>query len=569
MPNPTNDQIIFDTVLGQAKQSRAPEMTDADFFEIYVASQVLKDFDLSDEEINSGIVGGGNDGGIDSLYAFINGDLVREDSDLSSLKKDVTLEIYVMQSKTTNGFSDTAIQKLQTLSADIFDLSKKLSDLKHIYNEGLLKAAELIRNTYKTVAVTFPKLRFTYIYATKSDGKIHPAVHTRRESLLKTIKLMFSSAEVDLRLLGSPDLLALGQKRPKTSFKMKFTEAIFTKEGIIALVELTEFHRFLVGESGHLQKHLFESNVRDYQGSNSVNEEIQSGLIEKSKEDFWWLNNGVTIIARKHAQSSKELTIEEPQIVNGLQTSTEIAKYFKSGSATNEDRKLLVRVITPEDAESSDRIIKATNSQTPIPEASLRATEKVHRDIEEYLKPFGIYYDRRKNSYRNEGRPIASIVSIPTMAQAIMSLVLQRPNDARARPSSLLKKDEDYNRIFSLQHPISLYSVGAQLTKLAKAALKDDNALQAKDRNNLLFYCVMSLACLLTNKSTPSVSEIAKIDIEKCDAATVQDSVQLCKELYAANGGTDQLAKGTALVEKLKAKLSNRFPPKHHKADSQ
>jgi hypothetical protein len=53
-----------------------------------------------------------------------------------------------------------------------------------------------------------------------------------------------------------------------------------------------------------------------------------------------------------------------------------------------------------------------------------------------------------------EGRPIERIVSIPYMAQAVMAIVLQRPDTARARPSSLLKKNEDYERLFSLSHPI-------------------------------------------------------------------------------------------------------------------
>jgi AIPR protein len=555
----TNDQIILETVLLQARQSRAPELSESDYFEIYVAEQVLKDFDLSDEEVSSGIVDGGGDGGIDSLYTFVNGESAHEDSDFSGLKKDVAIEFFVVQSKKTNGFSEIAVQKLQSTSSDIFDLSKKLSDLKLLYNENLLKSAEIARSTYKSLAATFPKIKFTYIYATLGDGTVHPNVITRAENLKKSVKSQFGNAEIEFKFLASPELLLLGQKRPKTTFSMQYSDAIFTKEGIIALVELEAFYAFLAGESGQLQKHLFESNVRDYQGPNSVNEEIQAGLKAQTKEDFWWLNNGVTIIASKHIQSGKELTIEEPQIVNGLQTSTEIAKYFKSKPSGKEGRKLLVRIITPDSAESSDKIIKATNSQTPIPEASLRATEKVHRDIEEFLKPFGIFYDRRKNSHRNEGKPISAIISIPTMAQAIMSMLLQRPNDTRARPSSLLRKAEDYNSIFSGDYPIQVYHVAAYLHQTVKGKLKLDNTLQARDRNNLLFYVVMYSGGLLTNTPTPTASILASIDVDTIDPSVLDAAITIAKDTYVGLGGTDQVAKGKELVQLLKLELDSEF----------
>lgn len=113
-----------------------------------------------------------------------------------------------------------------------------------------------------------------------------------------------------------------------------------------------------------------------------------------------------------------------------------------------------MRVIVPSAKESRDKIIKATNSQTAVQQASLRATDKIHRDIEEYLRPRSLYYDRRKNYYKNEGRPRNRIVGIPHLAQAVMSVVLQRPDTARARPSSLLKADDTYKQVFNEKYPV-------------------------------------------------------------------------------------------------------------------
>ncbi|WP_199783730.1 AIPR family protein, partial [Cronobacter dublinensis] len=131
----------------------------------------------------------------------------------------------------------------------------------------------------------------------------------------------------------------------------------------------------------------------DHNGDVIVNVAIQETL-NTGKEDFWFLNNGVTIITSKAVLSGKTLTIENPQVVNGLQTSHEIYNYFSSlEEVSEESRNVLVRVICESNAESRDKIIRATNSQTSIPPASLRSADVIHRDIEDFFKANGYFYD--------------------------------------------------------------------------------------------------------------------------------------------------------------------------------
>ena len=103
--------------------------------------------------------------------------------------------------------------------------------------------------------------------------------------------------------------------------------------------------------------------------------------------------------------SSLELQLFDPKIVNGMQTSTEIHLFFKKHKERleTETRSVLVRVIVPQSEESRDNIIYATNNQTPVSSSSLRVTEPVHYKIETYFKARGLYYDRRKNYYKNQG----------------------------------------------------------------------------------------------------------------------------------------------------------------------
>lgn len=61
-----NDQIILYSILKEKQKVIAPNYSESEYFEIFTAEEILKDFDLSYEEIQAGIIGGGADGGIDS-----------------------------------------------------------------------------------------------------------------------------------------------------------------------------------------------------------------------------------------------------------------------------------------------------------------------------------------------------------------------------------------------------------------------------------------------------------------------------------------------------------------------
>jgi hypothetical protein len=229
--------------------------------------------------------------------------------------------------------------------------------------------------------------------------------------------------------------------------------------------------------------------------------------------------------------------------------------------AANDDRNLLVRVIVPEQAESRDRIIRATNSQTPIPAASLRATDKIHRDIEEFFRPYNLYYDRRKNYYKNEGRPIERVISIPYLAQAVMSIYLQRPDNARARPSSLLKRDDDYKNLFSLEHPIRMYYYCATLMQRVEEYLRSDTlSLQQKDRSNIKFHVAMYTALLAAGKLSPSSSEFAQMSALDIDEALISTSATRVLTIYKRMGASDQVAKGPDFLAEIKKDIITELP---------
>ena len=213
----------------------------------------------------------------------------------------------------------------------------------------------------------------------------------------------------------------------------------------------------------------------------------------------------------------------------------------------------MVKVMVPKEDDSRDRIIKATNSQTVVPPSSLRATDRIHRDIEEHLHHKGLFYDRRKNYYKNEGKPRDKIVGIPYLAQAIMAIVLQQPDQARARPSSLLKNDDDYERVFNPSYPIELYYVCAEAMRRVETHLKSSNlGVPAGDRNNLRFYVVMCAVAGIGKSSKTTPNGIANFDVAALDRGAVQRSLNYVQPKYVGLGGNDQVAKGPLLLKAIR-----------------
>lgn len=550
----TNDQLILSDLLQQRKADIAQDMDESKFFELFASEQILKDIDLSWDELEEGIVGAGGDGGIDSIYFFINGTLIHEDTDFSNFKGDINFLLYIIQAKRTSGFSEDALHRLRSSISDLLNLSNDIKSFYKVYNQELLQVIERFRIAYRRFASRLPKINIQFYYATPGV-EIHPNVERLVNPLRDCVLELFSNAEVSFEFVGARRLLELARRKRKEVYELHFTDTIPGKKSYICLVNIFNYYEFITDKNGNPYMNIFDANVRDYERDVQVNRGIRESLSNPQGEDFWWLNNGVTIICSKAVSSGKVLNIENPQVVNGLQTSMEIVEHFNSiSSQSNDDRCILVRVIEPETEASYERIIVATNSQTAIPLTSLKANDPIHRDIEDYLKTRGWYYERRKNHYKNEQRPLEKIISISYMAQAVMAILLGKPNDARARPSTLLKKYEDYEKVFNKKYPLDLYLVCAIILKSCENYLKESGLL-AKDIINLKYHLPFYAVRLYTKSTTLTPTLVASIQLEKLNNNLLERSLKQVQSIYHELGGNDQVSKSQEFVDVLFTQL--------------
>lgn len=555
----TNNQILLNEIIKQEHQENQQFINEDEFFEFYAVQQVLKNYDLSDEEVENGLTGASADGGCDGIYQFANGDLINEDDDLAKYRKDIKLTLCIFQTKNTSSFKENSIMKWKTVCKNLLNLNTSCELYKDRYRSNVLSAFSFFKDTYIKLIRRVSKLNIEFKYVSKGI-EVHPSVKAQADELCNEIKSLFPgpSVSVNVEFIGADILMELISSPVNQEFYLKVAESpitISSQQTFISLVNISDYFRFITDEKQEIVKHIFEPNVRDYQGNTSVNKEIQESLKNPSDEDFWWLNNGVTIIANEASLiTGKEIRIIEPEVVNGLQTSTEIYKFFSEHKdrLAAEKRNILVRVIVPHSEESKDRIILATNSQTTIPKASLRATDVIHRQIEMYFKPRGLYYDRRKNYYKNQGKKASQIVSVAFLAQCLMSTLLQKPNYARARPSTLLTDDDTYIKLYFKNQNLKTFYTAAYVGKRVEKVLKRNSDYTRAQKADILFYVLYYSVARVIGQVKINNIQLADVDHEAFSDSFILSCAKDVFAHYVALGGNDKVAKGSVLINQVK-----------------
>lgn len=550
----TNNQILLKECFKQEFEESSGYKDLNTFFEHFAASQVLKDFNLSDEEIDNGNTGGGNDGGCDNLYIFLNGELVTVDQiEGLNATKGSYLDFFILQCKNTTSFGEDAIMKWKTVSDNLLDMSNKLDSFKDRYNEITIESFALFRKAIENLVRSQVKIRFYYYYISLGI-EIHPNVTNQANELKTLVKKYYPSSEVQVYFITADQLIDMYNADSETRVNLELVDQpiSLSENEYISLVKLGTYFKFITDDNLFLRKTFFESNVRDYQGHNSVNSSIANTLAGEGNEDFWWLNNGVTILSTDiKLITNKSLQVVNPEIVNGLQTSREIYNYFseRNGRINDDNRTILVRVIKPESEESRDNIIFSTNNQTSIPKSSLRVTDTIHLQIEMYFKNRGLYYDRRKNYYKNQKKKAIDIISVSFLAQCLISLVLRKPDFARARPSTLLTDEETYKYLYEDNQDLEAYYKAAKIGRIVQNTLKTFTTMSNTEVNDILFYVIYAVVAVVVKKKQLNFTDLKNFDLNNITKDSICSISNIIYQKYKNLGGNSRIAKSKTFIE--------------------
>lgn len=549
-----NAQILLENLIEQEFRNNDNYSNISEYFEFFSASQILKNQGLSDDEVDNGIVGKGLDGGCDSIYLFLNNLLITPDVvEHISAPKDSILEMIIIQSKKTTSFGEDAVMKWKTISGNLLDLSKTTTDFMTRYNADVLEAFTTFRDTYTRLITSRVKLKFRFYYATLAS-ELHPNVIQQSEELKDTIKGLFPNAVVEVIFVDSDALFDMYNAVIENRVNLKFADIPISpnQKNYIALVDLKSYFNFIVNDEGDVRKSFFDSNVRDYQGKNNVNSSISETLHRADDNDFWWLNNGVTVLASEATLvNNRELQIVNPEIVNGLQTSMEIYNYFSENreALESEKRSILLRIIVPDNEESRDQIIFATNNQTNIPKATLRVTDPIHLQIEMYFKSRGLFYDRRKNYYKNQGHKPAEIVGVSFLAQCLITIFLKKPDYARARPSTLLNDEKTYNELYEKNNDLEVFYRVALLGKKIQKNVRSGSDYSSAEKSDILYYVLYAVIADVLGKRNITPADIKNLDMDSVTDTLIEDIRNRVYEIYKQHGGNGRVAKSAKFIQ--------------------
>ena len=544
------------------RSDRYPSLPQSEAFERFSVAQILKDEDLSGDEIESGILGGGDDGGIDSMYFFVNRTLVEDETDIP--EEAISERLVIVQAKYENGFGENAILKMEAFARDLLDYSRNVNNMTYL-NPHVRDAIRLFRGGYDKILGKTHSMAVDFAYVSKSDQPPNPKVLQRVENLKAYVRDQISYAKVEFAFWDCRTLLTAARHSPARTERMDYVREFTTNDGsAVCLIKLGDLAALLRDESGEIRRAMLEPNVRAYQGEkNPTNTAIRETLQELNQPEFWWLNNGVTIIAKSCSVTGGKLIVEQPEVVNGLQTSYEIFQHFTAQPDKRDSRSVLVRVIVPPNEQMRTKIIRATNLQTAISDISLHATDPIHFDIEERLRLYQLFYERRKGEYREAKKPAEQIVSMQTLARAVMAVVLQQPNNAYATPSRVLKNKNSFGQIFNHSYNRDLYVVCILLQRQVEKYLVGRGPELKDVRSIIRYYVTMIVVCELLRKiEIPTDRELAAL-LPKAqrgvDEQILEKSTALVLKVYQKEGGSETIAKGPEMTATLKKWLGDQF----------
>lgn len=423
-------------------------------------------------------VGGTQDMGVDGIGIKINGLLVRdleEAADLTKKFPKVEIEFIFIQSKYKsnfdkgefNNFTDGVREFLsesqkQPVSEDIRDL---ISIKEFLISEDVV---------YKWA--DNPSVRLYYVVM----GVWHESKHqlALAEQFKEDIEKLLTYKIPIVHFVDREEYKAILDSNEnifEAVISAIETMPLTSVEGVdnscVLICYASELKKLLSTPDGLIRKALFEDNVRDYQGDNSINSEIAK-TIQNEPEKFALLNNGITIVCDKYTPSNRQLTIKNPQIVNGCQTS-HVLFHQKGDSDELGNVPIVIKVISTNNSDITNQIVRGTNRQNIVLDEAFETTKKFHKDLEEFINALSpeyerFYYERRSKQYdHNPSIGHFEKIGLRLLLQSFVGMFINAPHMAHRHESKLL--EEYSNLVFQdYQSKLPYFTAGLAFYKLEK-----------------------------------------------------------------------------------------------------
>ncbi len=477
---------IIDSLLsGFCKQFEITRLPEDERFEHFVTYSILTPRQIRQGTYTDALTGKGEEG-IDAIAIILNGILITEPEqieDIANRENELRAEYVFIQAKRAEKFDggDTlkftrAVREFFSEGTDI-GTCERVATCRDIHSKLLSYAANFAEN---------PSISAYFVTTGRNDPqemKDHNSTKYMKELKRDLSRLQLFSS-IKPRLYGTNEL-AESYRSATTAVEVTidFSERVTLpsidgiQQAYLGLLPLSQLLKLIIDENqGSLRSYIFDDNVRDYQGDDTVaNSGMKETLTSKHRKQFTVMNNGITIVARDLTVIGNQLTLRDFQIVNGAQTSNVI--FNNRASLSGEDILIPTKLIQSNDEELITRVVLATNSQTEVTTTQLNARAKAERNIEKFFAaknpPRNLLYERRKGQYDRDTSIVkARVIDRTALVRATASTFGNEAHTATGYQQQLLKrlretKDSEKRRYLGDDdEPILYYAAASAYYKL-------------------------------------------------------------------------------------------------------
>ena len=465
-----NDRILTAYLNEFVDEFGYQNISEADAFELFTGYFIVSKYSPEKFEPDEVSTGGPGDLGVDGVGIIVNDHLIhsREDVDyFKDLLHRLDVRFVFVQAKTSPQFDGG------DMGTFISGVREFFSSTPPATNERVLSLYDMKEHIYDRSIDMDKSPICTLYFVTTGKWQNDPTLSARIEQGKRDLLESRLFSDVEFIPLDSDGLRTLHQEmNQRITRQIRFDkhtilpEISGVEEAYIGILPCTEYLKLITDDYGNLNRRLFYDNVRDFQGRNAVNQEIEETIQDADQSDrFALLNNGVTIVAGDLSTVGANFRLRDYQIVNGCQTSHII---FNNKNQITDNIFLPVKVIVTREGDVINQIIQGTNRQTEVKIEAFESLAPFQKQLEELYIAVGrgkrdpIYYERRSKQYDQQNVRKDRIITLTTQIKSFVAMFLNEPHSVHRYYGELLNSYRA--RLFRESHsPMPYYLAGASL----------------------------------------------------------------------------------------------------------
>jgi len=512
------DEILKKYVRDFSEQNELDSLNESDLFEHFVnyciiSKQYPRDFNFEDLS-----VGGEGDSAIDGVAMIVNGNIIRHPEEIDYFLNNngsLSVSFSFVQSKTSAKFNTAQIMSF------LAGINNFFADRSSIPENENLQRFRLIKQRIYDHSINLdgiPTLDLFFVTTGKWQDPAHikGLVDNERQRLEDRklfSKINFQSVDAERLKQMYREIRNRSLKEIEFPSLVSLPEIKGVRQSFIGSLSVVEYLKLVTDTEGNLHKNLFYDNVRDFQGNNAVNREIDATLKSGDGQAALAIyNNGITIIAKKVERISGKVKLIDYQIVNGCQSSHVL---FENKALINAGTQIVTKVIETTDPEITVNVIKATNRQTEVKVEAFESLSPFHKDLEEYYRAratqrrYPIYYERRSKQYENiPDIRTNQVITLSTQIKAFVSACLAQPQSTHRYFGEIL--DSNRSRMFTPGDALEKYYTTAAILNRLESLFKR-NAVRTRYKGfkyHLVFMLYNYFTKIYTVKGKPNFDAI-------------------------------------------------------------